>query len=216
MPVSYAFVYYGKGESSTARTASINPGRVIPDSAIAVHGITNERAPAEGDDLEDAIAEIVDALLVASKDGVPVVGMNVSYDLKMIDTCSRRVLGISLADAGWTGPVLDVLVIDRHFDKYRRGGRTLIDLCGTVRLTRARISMTRKTMLRRASRFCSGRAPSIPNCGRRALIRYTGLSRGGIATGPRFLPVSGLEGQRSAIRAGCGVTVGSGRTTMAR
>jgi DNA polymerase-3 subunit epsilon len=55
--------------------------------------------------------------------------MNVSFDLKMIDACSRQLTGVSLRDAGWIGPVLDVLVIDRHFDKYRKGGRKLIDLC---------------------------------------------------------------------------------------
>ncbi len=108
----------------------INPGRVIPDGAIVVHGITNESAQAEGADLEDAVAEIVEGLLTASKSGMPVVvGMNVSFDSKMIDACSQRVLGMSLADAGWAGPVLDVLVIDRRFDRYRRGGRKLIDLC---------------------------------------------------------------------------------------
>ena len=129
VPVSYAFVYYGVGKRTEAVDGLINPGRVIPDGAIAVHGITNERAKAEGRDPEDAIAEIVESLLTASKSGAPAVGMNVSFDLKMIDACSRRVLGMSLADAGWAGPVLDILVIDRHFDKYRKGGRKLIDLC---------------------------------------------------------------------------------------
>ena len=34
-----------------------------------------------------------------------------------------------LADRGWCGPVLDAVVIDRHFDRGRRGRRTLGALC---------------------------------------------------------------------------------------
>ncbi|NNN14784.1 MAG: hypothetical protein HKL82_02885 [Acidimicrobiaceae bacterium] len=68
-------------------------------------------------------------------EGVGVVGMNVSYDLKIIDACSKGVLGMSLADAGWSGPLLDILVIDRHFDKYRKGGRKLVDLCSHYGVT---------------------------------------------------------------------------------
>ena len=133
VPVSYAFLYYDGGKLTNAVTGLINPGRVIPDGAIAVHGITNERVRAEGIDLEDAITEIMEVLLTASNAGVPVVGMNVSYDLRMIEACSQRMLGMlgmSLVDTGWVGPVLDILVIDRHFDKYRKGGRKLIDLLG--------------------------------------------------------------------------------------
>ena len=67
-------VYYNEGKRTEELGGLINPGRMIPDSAIAVHGITTERAKAEGRDPEDAIAEIAEALLTASKDGVAVVG----------------------------------------------------------------------------------------------------------------------------------------------
>jgi len=130
VPVSFALVQYENGEPNPeAWDGIINPGRLIPDEAIAVHGITNERARAEGRDLAEAVGEITSFLLGASKNGVPVVGMNISYDLKMIDALNRKLFGRSLSALGWNGPVLDVLVIDRHGDKYRKGGRKLIDLC---------------------------------------------------------------------------------------
>ncbi len=169
VPVSYAFVYYDRGLRTQALGGLINPGRAIPESAIAVHGITNERAEAEGADLEDAIAEIVDALLRASKADVPLVGMNVAYDLKMIDACSQRVLGLSLSDAGWAGPVLDILVIDRHYDRYRKGGRKLVDLCRHygigkgVNLHDARddVEATVSVLLQQASKYAELRSMGL-------------------------------------------------------
>jgi len=129
-PVSFALVQYENGKPNPESwTGIINPGRLIPDTAIVVHGITNARAEAEGRELAEAVGEITSFLLGASKNGVPVVGMNVSYDLKMIDALNRRLFGHSLSDLGWDGPVFDILVIDRHCDKYRKGGRKLIDLC---------------------------------------------------------------------------------------
>jgi DNA polymerase-3 subunit epsilon len=129
VPVSYSFVSFNHGKTDKTKSGLINPGREIPAGAIAVHGITTERARAEGKDLEAAVVWIRGTLLRASRVGIPTVGMNIGFDLKMIDACSQRLTGVSLRDVGWIGPVLDVLVIDRHFDKYRKGGRKLIDLC---------------------------------------------------------------------------------------
>jgi DNA polymerase-3 subunit epsilon len=39
-------------------------------------------------------------------------------------------MGIGIVGRGWHGPVLDAIVLDRHYDRYRRGRRTLGDLCG--------------------------------------------------------------------------------------
>lgn len=130
VPVSFALVRYEHGEPDPeVWDGIINPGRPIPDTAIAVHGITNARAEAEGRDLAEAVGEITSFLFGAAKMGVPVVGMNISYDLKMIDALNRKLFGRSLSALGWNGPVLDILVIDRHVDGYRKGGRKLIDLC---------------------------------------------------------------------------------------
>lgn len=129
VPVSFSFVFYDGGVKSNTVGGIINPEVEIPDAAIAVHGITNGRAKLEGRDLKKAVADITESLVVGSKAHIPVVGMNVSFDLKMIDYLSQKFFGKSLSERGFKGPVLDVLVIDRFYEKYRKGGRKLIDLC---------------------------------------------------------------------------------------
>ena len=129
VPVSYALVTVRDGEVVDEDASLVDPGRAIPPQASAVHGITTERAHQEGMSLGVAVRRIADALLDASKQGVPIVGMKLDYDLTMLDSCYRRETGRGLSDDGFCGPVLDALVIDRHVDRYRRGKRTLRDLC---------------------------------------------------------------------------------------
>ena len=129
LPVSFALVTFEAQQVRSARYSLVNPGREIPSGAVAVHGISTERAQAEGMGLEDAIEEIADALVDASHRNVPVVGFNLSYDLTMIDARCRAVDRRGLVERGWKGPVLDPLVIDRGLDRYRKGPRTLGALC---------------------------------------------------------------------------------------
>jgi len=129
LPVSYALVHTERGTVTDTRTALVDPGRPIPAGATAVHGISTERARREGQPLEDAVDSVARALLAASASRVPVVGMNVRFDLTMVDTCLRRAGRASLAASGWCGPVIDLLVIDRHVDRWRAGSRRLGDLC---------------------------------------------------------------------------------------
>jgi DNA polymerase III subunit epsilon len=129
VPVSYALVAV-RGGSVTAKEASlVDPGRHIPPGASAVHGITTERARWEGIPLGIGIRRVAEVVLDAAGRGVPVVGMKLDYDLTMLDSCYRRETGRGLEAEGFWGPVLDALVIDRHVDRYRRGKRTLADLC---------------------------------------------------------------------------------------
>ncbi len=129
VPVSYCVTYYQGWIQLKAISGLINPGRPIPEQVTAIHGITDEMVQAKGRPLLDAVIGIISGLVAASDEGIPVVGMNVGYDLQMIDALSRAFLGISLREQGWNGPVIDVLVIDRHNDRYRKGGRKLVDLC---------------------------------------------------------------------------------------
>ena len=129
VPVSYALVTLRAGVVVDSDAAIVDPARAIPDGASAVHGITTERARREGMHLGAAVRRIAGAVLDASRRGVPVVGMKLDYDLTMLDSCYRRETGRGLSDDGFRGPVLDALVIDRHVDRYRRGKRTLKDLC---------------------------------------------------------------------------------------
>ena len=135
VPVSFALVTMAGGVVTGRQASLVDPGRDIPPGAVEVHGITTERARAEGVPLADAVAALADALADASRRGVPVVGMNLHYDLTILDVQCRRHLGQGLDGFGFAGPVLDALVLDRHFDRYRKGRRRLGDLCGEYRVT---------------------------------------------------------------------------------
>lgn len=129
VPVSFAIVRMVGGSVESQDVSLVNPGRPIPPPATAVHGIADELARAEGMPLSAAVAFVAHALIDASRAGVPIVGMKLDFDLTMVDACHRRETGYGLAEAGFTGPVLDALVLDRHFDRFRPGRRTLGDLC---------------------------------------------------------------------------------------
>lgn len=134
VPVSFALVTMTGGRVTRRQASLVDPGRAIPPGATEVHGITTERARAEGVPLDEAVRFLASALTDASRRGVPVVGMKLDYDLTILDVQCRRVLGRGLDGLGFAGPVLDALVLDRHFDRYRKGRRTLGDLCTEYRV----------------------------------------------------------------------------------
>jgi DNA polymerase III subunit epsilon len=129
LPVSYALVSVVDGVAVHSVSGLIDPGREIPPEATAVHGIATEQARADGMPLDAAIALVTDAVVAAGRRGVPLVGMRLDYDLTILDVLGARIWGRGLAVQGWSGPVLDVGVLDRHFDGERRGRRTLGGLC---------------------------------------------------------------------------------------
>jgi DNA polymerase III subunit epsilon len=118
VPVSYAIV----GEDY-ALVELVNPGRPIPSGASAIHGITDDMV-ANAISIDTAIELIVDSLHQLWDEHLVLVGMNVSYDLTIVATLAER-LQIPFK----VGPVLDVLVLDRHYDKWRKGKRNLESLC---------------------------------------------------------------------------------------
>jgi len=129
VPVSYALVHAVAGRILVTWSGIIDPGRDIPEEATAVHGITTERARTDGMPLEQAIGLVSDAVVSAGRRGVPLVGMKLDYDLTILEVQAQRLVGIGPVGLGWHGPVLDAIVLDRHYDRYRKGRRTLADLC---------------------------------------------------------------------------------------
>ena len=130
-PVSFGFVEHVTvgGEALTwSESDYVHPGVAIPTGATAVHGISDEMVR-----LATPLCEAVELLAarlikVWSDEGV-IVGMNVAYDLTMVESLCQRLALPTLVDRGGPGAVVDVLVVDRHFDKWRKGKRTLVDLC---------------------------------------------------------------------------------------
>ena len=129
VPVSYALVTLIGGRCVSTASGLVDPGRSIPAEATEVHGITTERARAEGMPLGEAMEMIAAEVVSASIRGVPLVGMKLDYDLTILDTQSRHLCGRGLPERGWRGPVLDAVVLDRHEDRFRKGSRTLSALC---------------------------------------------------------------------------------------
>ena len=99
-----------------------DPGVEIPAGASAVHGITTERARAEGRPAAEVVAEIVAVIRALLDQSVPLVIYNAAYDLTLLN---RECLRYGIEPLADPTPVVDPLVIDRAMDKYRKGKRTL-------------------------------------------------------------------------------------------
>lgn len=105
----------------------VDPGVPIPEDATAIHGISTERAAAQGRPAREAIAEISLALREYWAAGTPVVVYNAPFDLSLLAAELLR-HGLAPFD-GAIGPVLDPLCLDRALDRYRKGPRTLGAVC---------------------------------------------------------------------------------------
>ncbi|WP_213814783.1 exonuclease domain-containing protein [Glaciihabitans sp. dw_435] len=99
-----------------------DPGVEIPEQATAVHGITTERARAEGRPAALVVAEIVDTLRSLFERGIAVTIYNAAYDLSLLN---REAVRYGIAPLVGPSPVIDPLVLDKAVDKYRKGKRTL-------------------------------------------------------------------------------------------
>lgn len=99
-----------------------DPGIEIPEGAARVHGITTERARAEGRPSAMVVAEIAQTLRLLFGLGIPVVVYNAPYDLSLLDRECRR---NDLLPVERPFPVVDPLVLDKAVDRFRKGKRTL-------------------------------------------------------------------------------------------
>lgn len=99
-----------------------DPGVEIPEGATAVHGITTEFARAHGRDAASVVAGITETLRSLFARGIPVVAYNASYDFSLLAfECARH----SVAPLVAPSPIIDPHVIDKAYDRYRPGKRTL-------------------------------------------------------------------------------------------
>lgn len=134
--VTAAVVSRESMDAGGVRTQSVrmwlaDPGVEIPAAAAAVHGVTTERARAEGRPAVEVLEEIASVLTEAMAANIPIVVFNAGFDLTLMEAelarhdlpTLRQRLGREL------GPVLDPLVLDRAVDRYRPGKRRLEDLC---------------------------------------------------------------------------------------
>ncbi|MFE2276870.1 3'-5' exonuclease [Streptomyces sp. NPDC059454] len=130
--VTGAVIEVRAGEPVSRREWLADPGVPIPEDAVAVHGISTERATAEGGPA-DRVADAIAGVLTAHwKAGVPVVAYNAAFDLTLLSAELRRYGLPSLRDrlgGADPAPVIDPYTIDRSVDRYRRGKRNLEAVC---------------------------------------------------------------------------------------
>lgn len=112
------------------KTWLVDPGVDVPAEATAVHGMTGEWLKEHGTPAGTAVAQIGTAVAEMLHAGWPLVGCNISFDLTMLDReCRRHDLFANPYLHTQIAPVLDVYVLDKHLDPYRKGSRRLTDLC---------------------------------------------------------------------------------------
>ncbi len=110
------------GSAILARDWIADPGIEIPESAAAIHGVTTEHARAVGAPASDVVEQIVDVLRSLLDAGIPVVAYNASFDFSLL---AAEALRHGVAPLRDPAPVIDPLIIDKTYDRYRRGKRTL-------------------------------------------------------------------------------------------
>ena len=109
----------------------VNPGIPVPAAATGVHGLTDDHLQRNGRWPAPVMEELARALAEQCAAGRPLVVMNAPFDLTLLDRELRRHRASSLGGRLRNVPlcVLDPRVLDKHLDRYRKGRRTLTDLC---------------------------------------------------------------------------------------
>lgn len=136
--VTAAVSVVGGSQPAEHRSWLVDPGIDIPADATSLHGITTERAQAEGRISDQAIEEIAAALAEQLRNGVPIVAFNARFDLTVLDRETHRHGLRPLLDrvGGPNGMlVVDPRILDKQFDRFRRGKRTLGAVCEHYRVT---------------------------------------------------------------------------------
>lgn len=100
----------------------LDPGVEIPDAAYRVHGISTAIARSSGVQAEVGITQIIEQLQAMIERGYPLVAYNAPFDLTLLKSEALR-YGTAFPET--IRPVIDPLILDKQFDRYRRGKRTL-------------------------------------------------------------------------------------------
>lgn len=130
-----ALVDVKPGQRPVASTYVTDPGIDIPAEASAVNGLTREWLAEHQTHTPAQLASAVTARLAAHlATGQPVVVFNGAFDFTMLEAENLRHRVPTLRDRLGLGdariaPIVDVFVLDKYADPYRKGGRKLGQVC---------------------------------------------------------------------------------------
>jgi DNA polymerase-3 subunit epsilon len=128
--VTSCVVHCGGKQPTQSFNWLADPGIDIPEGAAKVHGISTEKARAEGRPAAEVVEQVIAALAESVVAGLPIVAMNASFDLTILDREARRHGVQPLTDiVGSDLRVIDPRVLDKQVDQRRKGQRTLTALC---------------------------------------------------------------------------------------
>ncbi len=125
LPVQVALVAFDGRRWGERSVFIVDPGREVPEAAVAVHGISTARARREGLSLDETARRVHRGLKRAVNEAIPLVAMNASFDVTIAAVLFERA-GLSPL---CFDRVIDPLVIDRRVDPRRAGKRRLDALC---------------------------------------------------------------------------------------
>lgn len=111
-----------EGDPVETRSWLADPGIEIPEQATAVHGISTERARAEGRPAPEVISEIITELKLLVARGIPITVFNAPYDLTVLN---REAVRYGITPLPTPNMVVDPLILDKAMDRWRKGKRTL-------------------------------------------------------------------------------------------
>jgi len=111
-----------RGAAILARDWIADPGIDIPIAATAVHGISTEHARAVGSPASDVVEQITDTLRSLLDAGIPVVAYNAAFDFSLL---GHEAVRHGVPPLRNPAPIIDPLILDKAYDRFRRGKRTL-------------------------------------------------------------------------------------------
>jgi len=133
--ITVALVDIHPNRRPVTRRYVVDPGIDVPEQAAQVHGYTRDRAIAEQTHTPDQMLfEVTGLLALTLGRGIPVVAMNAAYDCTILEASNHRhgIEGLLVRlGHGRIQPIIDPFVLDKYADRYRKGGRKLVDLCTT-------------------------------------------------------------------------------------
>jgi DNA polymerase-3 subunit epsilon len=117
-----SLIHIVPGQPTMSSTEWINPGVPIPESSSKIHGIYDREIKEKGQDPAETLESI--CLVIAAVmgvDGTPLVGMNMVFDLTMLDRNCRRYGVKPLDERIEIVPVIDAMVLDKKVEPFRKG-----------------------------------------------------------------------------------------------